>query len=219
MAINPNDITTVQVKELPPNPFSGSDNIPHEVGDILSRGTIDEFVAYIRSQAPEARPYECKIIFAPNTTYITDNFDMNPSATQGLGKPDGLWAGWAICNGNNSTENADGQTLIGYGAVYSTILQSLGEKDHTLSVSEIPAHYHHTPGSNFKSFVGGAGDITGNVSSATGGDTGNNTQIGVVNLGTSYDTGGVALEKTIGGGLAHNNMQPSLVVLIIMKLP
>lgn len=219
MAINPNDITTVQVKELPPNPFSGTDNIPHEVGDILSKGTLDELVAYIRLQAPEARPYECKIIFAPNITYITDNFDMTANSTQGIGKSEGIWNGWAICNGNNGTQNVDGQTLIGFGAVHSTILQSLGEKEHTLTISETPAHYHHTPGSDFKSFVAGAGDLGGNTSSATGGDTGNNTQLGVVNLGVNYDSGGAALEKTIGGGLAHNNMQPSLVVLIIMKLP
>lgn len=42
MAIDPNIVTTVRVGELPPNPFTLSDKIPHEIGDTLFRGTVQQ---------------------------------------------------------------------------------------------------------------------------------------------------------------------------------
>lgn len=42
MAINPDIVTTVRVGELPPNPFNLSDNIPHEIGLDLFRGTVQQ---------------------------------------------------------------------------------------------------------------------------------------------------------------------------------
>jgi microcystin-dependent protein len=217
MAINPEEITTVQVNELPPAPFSDSSMLAHAVGDILSRGTIAELVTFIQSKLL-ARPYELKVLVVDNS-YINDNFDMTVGATQGIGKVGGLWETWAICNGNNGTENLDGQTLIGFGANYPTLKTFLGSATHTLTTAQMPAHFHHTPGSVFKSFVSAAGDKTGNVSSATGYDSGSNTELAIGNLSTNYNSGGAALEQTVGSGQAHNNMQPSMVVLMIMKLP
>lgn len=40
--IDPNEITTARVGELPPAPFELSDNIPHEIGDTLFRGTVQQ---------------------------------------------------------------------------------------------------------------------------------------------------------------------------------
>jgi hypothetical protein len=47
MAINPNDITTVRVGELPSAPFSATDLIPHEVGAQLKKGTLQDMATFI----------------------------------------------------------------------------------------------------------------------------------------------------------------------------
>lgn len=196
MAINPSLTNTVQTKDLPPSAISLTDNFAHEVGDILSRATIQELVDFIRSNSVSYN-YEIKYIRAPNSAYITDNFDMTPGASQGLGKLSGIWPGWAICNGNNGTDNLDGQTLIGYGAVKATVGQFLGAETHTLTIGQIPSHSH-------------------NVAYNTNDAGGSGAQRTLDNSGTS-----TAFNATtsIGSGQAHNNMQPSMVVLIIMKLP
>lgn len=45
--IDPNEITTIRVGELPSEPFSLTDNIPHEVGTGLKRGTLEELSMFI----------------------------------------------------------------------------------------------------------------------------------------------------------------------------
>src|SRR4051812_44209410 len=42
--------------------------------------------------------------------YLAANFDGT-----GLGLTNGLWPGFAICNGNNGTKNRNGRVGIGYG--------------------------------------------------------------------------------------------------------
>lgn len=198
MAINPALINTVQVKDLPPNPISLTDNFPHEVGDVLSRATIQELIDFVRSNSVSF-PYEIKYVRAPDIEYITDNFDMTIGATQGIGKVGGIWEGWAICNGNNGTDNFDGQTLIGWGANYATVGQFLGEKEHILTVDEMPSHSHNV---DIAFDGGGAVDMQSYVNSS-GSDERFIPQP----------------SSSTGGGEPHNNMQPSVVVLIIMKLP
>lgn len=219
MAIDPALITTVRVGELPINPITLTSKLAHEVGDILSQATVQGLVTFLQAQTT-AQQYEIKVLRPPGdgSAYINANFDMSIGSTQGIGKTDGLWAGWAICNGNNGTDNMDGQTFIGYGANYNIVGDFLGTEEETLSVSQIPPHYHHTPGSDFKGFVSGSGDLGGNTSSGSGYDSGGNSELAIGNLGTNYNALGAALEKTIGGGQAHNNIQPSGVFLMIMKL-
>lgn len=48
MAIDPNNITTVRVGELPPAPINLSDKIPHEVGTDLTRSTVQELADFIK---------------------------------------------------------------------------------------------------------------------------------------------------------------------------
>lgn len=197
MAIDPNLITTVQVSELPPAPFLPESILAHQVGDILSNGTIQQLVDYVRAQS-FSQPYEIKYLRPPNNQYILDNFDMNPGANQGLGKTDGLWNGWAICNGNNGTDNTDGQTMIGYGANYSTIGFSKGEEEHILTISEMPAHNHTM-------------DSVKQYNNSFGTN-------GFYDRSQGASSAGLSTENR-GGGQAHNNMQPSRVVLMIYKLP
>lgn len=94
-----------------------------------------------------------------------------------------------------------------------------GSKTHTLNINEIPPHFHHTPGSVFKSFVAGATDFGNSSSTGIVSDhIGDNSEIAVGNLASHYNSGGNALEKTIGGGQAHNNMQPYIVTLFIQRI-
>lgn len=217
MAIDPTQITTVQASELPPASPTNESILMHQVGDILSRMTLAEIIAFISSNA-NSKQYEIKYIRSPNPAYITDNFDMTPGENQGIGKIDGLWDGWAICNGNNGTDNLDGQTLIGFGANYGTVGEFTGAKTVTLSKDQMPAHTHHKEGSVFNAFVANSAAFGNNSSSNNGYDSGNATELAIGNLGTNYGAAGSALEQSSGGGQAHNNMQPSMTILIIMKL-
>lgn len=200
MAIDPALITTKQVSELPPNPLALENLFPHQVGDILSQATIQQLVDYVRSQSL-SQPYEIKYIRVPATEYITDNFDMAIGANQGLGKVEGLWNGWAVCNGNNGTDNLDGITLIGWGANYNTIGQFVGEAEHTLTIPELPV----------VSPINGSGIQKGGTFGGTGG-------ISLADTGTGNYAPGQFIQP-FGGGQSHNNIQPSMVVLAIMKLP
>src|SRR3990172_7309905 len=106
--IDPNLITTIRVGELPPSVFSLTDNIPHEVGTDLKSGTIQQLLDFLR---PLVGKLQFEVVrMSVNTQYITDNFDIT-----GLGT--NLCLGFAICNGNNGTENLDGRSGIGYGTV------------------------------------------------------------------------------------------------------
>lgn len=50
------------------------------------------------------------------TTDIPTYFETN-----GLGKTNTPYQGWAICNGNNGTTNDDGSVTIAYGSTYNTM--------------------------------------------------------------------------------------------------
>lgn len=182
---------TKQLNELPPLPISGTDNFAHEVGNILGRATIDELVAYMRSEL-SAVQYEVKYIRVPNNDYITDNFNMTVGATQGLGLTGGLWSGWAICNGNNGTDNLDGRALIGYGALYNTVGQMVGYADATLV-----SHTH------------GLSGIRNNT---------NNTFLnGFYDRASGGASTGIRTDSTGTDG-TNKNIPPSMVILAIMKL-
>lgn len=203
MAINPADVTTVQVGELPPLALSLSSIIPHEIGGVLHKSTVQDLVNFINGQS-EVKQYELKLIRNPTSAYITDNFDMAVSPTTGLGKAGGLWEGWAICNGNNGTDNLDGQTLIGQGATYPTVGTFLGSKD-----AVVVSHVHKSVANV---------DATGNF------DPTLKYTAGIRATGNGYALQGTATApghgetNSAGESGAGKNMQPSMVILIIMKL-
>lgn len=125
-----------------------------------------------------------------DTSFITTYFDVT-----GLGLVDTQYEGWAIMNGNNGTSNDGGLVSIGYHAsTYPTLGATGGEKDHTLIVSEIPAHTHGIKTVN-KNAAGSGSERT---VSSTG--------------------AGTEATESIGGGLAHNNMQPYRVHLKIKRI-
>lgn len=187
--INPNDITTVRVDQLAPDSISLTGIFPFETLDdqTLKKATFAELIAFIALQT-SALQFEVKRM-SVTQAYIDDNFDVT-----GLGI--NLCAGFAICNGQNGTENLDGLVGVGFGTVQNNIGGFGGEKEHTLTIEEIPAH-NHLINEVYNE------DIYG-------------TKVG--SGGGTIESTGTQTTATKGGGLAHNNMQPYIVQLYMMKL-
>jgi hypothetical protein len=141
--------------------------------------------------------------------YVAANFDSTGKGIAGTERE-----GWAICNGNNGAEDLRGYFLVGYDdrnvdpvnniwdIIYNTVGATGGEKKHTLTTSEMPAHGHSI---DYK-LNGTDGTPNGHLlpGNVTGEDNG----------------GGVdatAIHQT-GGGLAHENRPPFRVKVFIEKI-
>lgn len=148
MAINPNDITTIRVGDLPSSAFSLTDKIPHEVGTDLKQGTIQDLIDFI---SPFVNAIQFQVItLHVNSAYIAANFD-------GTGLGINLMAGYAICNGNNGTLNKDGRVGIAYGATKNVIGQFGGAttSNVTAQISGFAeADHHPDTGDSGKLLVG-----------------------------------------------------------------
>jgi microcystin-dependent protein len=149
-------------------------------------------------------------------------------------------AGWLLCNGSAVSRTTyaalfavvvttygagDGSTTFnlpdlrsrsvigaGQGAGLSnrTLGQTLGEETHTLTTSEIPPHTHTiTDPGHSHTYT-----RVNNPSSGFG-DNASNQSFSTANTSTS--TTGISINNSGGGGQAHNNMQPSLVLNSIIK--
>jgi hypothetical protein len=123
MAINPANITTIRVGQLPTGVIELTSNIPVENDTNLERITGQELVDFININA-NAFQFEIKDLWV-SQAYIDTNFDSS-----GLGIL--ICDGWAICNGLNGTPNLDGLVSIGYGQNYNVIKAVGGSKDAVL---------------------------------------------------------------------------------------
>jgi hypothetical protein len=193
MAINPADITTVRVGQLPPDLPTLESNIAHELGDILYKCTIQELVDLLSLNVGTLQ-YEVKTLYV-NQEYIDNNFDET-----GLGT--NLMLGYAICNGDNGTPPMDGLVSVGYGTNYNVIGGFGGSKD-----AVVVAHTHGQRTSSGNGFdlpqikISGGGTTTG-----VAGDTSSaGTRMQVMTDETGIDG-------------TNKNMQPYIIALKIMKL-
>lgn len=205
MAINPNDITTIRVGELTPAPFSLTDNIPHEVGTDLTRGTIQELIDFI---TPFVNAIQYQVItLHVNSAYIAANFD-------GTGLGTNLMLGYAIVNGQNGTINKDGRVGIAYGATNNVVGQFGGSKDAVLL-----SHYHYQYVNEVNTGDNGDGLVVSDrgVARATSHKDGYNYEMG---FGGSVGVDSATLGRTSTAGVSGvgKNMQPYLVELQVMKL-
>ena len=124
---------------------------------------------------------DIKVIKA-NATYLANNFEVD-----GLGK--NLRAGWAICNGNNGTDNLQGRVPIHYSADFP--LGTVGGSKDAVVVE----HSHSI--SLYSNSDFGSGRI------AVGGE-------GIEGIIPNTDSVGVSGK--------NKNMQPYLATVYIMKL-
>ncbi len=149
MAINPSEITTIRVGELPTGSITVDSKIPVENGTDLQQVTGQQIVDFINTNS-NAFQFEVRDLWV-NQTYIDTNFDET-----GLGT--GIMEGWAICNGQNGTPPMDGLVSIGYGNNYSVIGAFGGSKD-----AVVVSHSHNVAirggaaGSGFATLNDGTG--------------------------------------------------------------
>jgi hypothetical protein len=175
-------MTYQEIRDLIDLNLSSGSKIPAVNHRAVEYALLD-FIQSSASQSGDVKRVKSDI------AYLNDNFEVN-----GLGK--NLRLGWAICNGNNGTDNLAGRVGVGYGIGYSALGTLAGEDKHTLLKTELPNITVRARGSN-----------------ADNGDTGNLFVTANVQENTGLD-----LIVNAGGGLSHNNMQPYIINLYIMKL-
>lgn len=119
---------------------------------------------------------------------------------------------------------AAGKTLVGLDAGdtdFDTVLETRGSKIHTLTVDEIPSHTHvqnpHTHVQNAHQHTGITASNTVATSGANPGrGTGTQGTIATTNA-TAVNQDATAVNQNTGGGAAHNNIQPSIVVYMFRR--
>jgi len=120
MPINPAEISTIRVGELPVGSIGLESKLAVENGTDLEQVTGQDLVDFVNTNS-NAFQFEVRDLYV-NQAYIDDNFDVT-----GLGI--NLMTGWARCNGQNGTPPMDGLVSIGYGTNYSVIGAFGGSKD------------------------------------------------------------------------------------------
>ena len=139
------------------------------------------------------------------------------SGKNNVSSPD-LPDGWQVCDGTNNTPDLRGRFVVGYSssAPFNEIDASGGEKEHTLTVDEMPSHGHsitdpghehietmstHTVHSDYNGAIHLTYGGTQNPSPST----------------TASATTGITIDPS-GGGQPHNNLPPYYVLAYIMRI-
>ena len=113
-------------------------------------------------------------------------------------------SGWVLCNGQNGTPDLRDKFVLGAGNNY-TVGDTGGEKEHALTIDEMPNHTHSVTASFTASRLGyGSNDYVKYANNSTDGSWGN------VSLNN------ISIDST-GGGKAHNNMPPYYALCYVMK--
>lgn len=128
MSINPENITTIRVGELPQGSISLTSKIAIENGTTLYRTDIQGLVDFLNINVG-TRQFQIIELWV-NQAYIDDNFDNT-----GFGI--NLCEGLAICNGQNGTPPMDGLVSVGFGTNYNVVGAFGGSKD-----AVVPSHSH-----------------------------------------------------------------------------
>lgn len=114
----------------------------------------------------------------------------------------------------------------GSGLTPRALGHALGEELHLLTTGEIPAHNHGAAFAGTQQTIGlnqtdiwRGGTSSGQLGAGTGG-TGNNQPLNAVaqNPNFTYTPAGTVSTTNTGGGAAHNVMQPSVFLNVMIKL-
>ena len=120
--------------------------------------------------------------------------------------------GWVVCDGTNGTPDLRGQFVMGTSANHA-LGSTGGEEQHTLSSNEMPSHSHTVNDPGHAHGVSGSvaqPNLSGPAWSSAPGNGPN------YNLTTNRSTTGITTQS-MGGGSAHNNLPPFVVLYYIMK--
>jgi len=201
MAINPADITTIRVGELPTGAISTTSKIAIENGTDLYQITGQDLIDWANINVG-TRQFQVIELWV-NQTYIDDNFDVT-----GLGI--NICEGLAICNGQNGTPPMDGLVSIGYGTNYSVIGAFGGSKN-----ASLPKHRHF----EFTTDLEDGADVdiltTSKVARRMTGSGGQDYRLQPSTTGADATVG---LSSEVGVDGTDKNMQPYIVLLKCMKL-
>ena len=171
--------------------------------------------------------YANKAASADTAAAVPDGSITASKLATGLAVPPGtivMWCGtqipqgWALCNGQNGTPNLRNQFIVGAGDEYQ-VGATGGEKNHRLTVPEMPNHSHgvNDPGHGHTAGVaigwGTAGPNAGwGRLDTSGGHPGQGWATWV-----NASSTGIWLSNS-GGDQAHENRPPYYALCFIMKL-
>lgn len=99
--------------------------------------------------------------------------------------------GWYLCDGTNGTPDLRDRFVVGAGSEYS-VGATGGEKEHTLTIEEMPSHTHNVM------------NVPGNSGS-------------YANQGSSNGATRTLVTTATGGGQPHENRPPYYALAFIMK--
>jgi microcystin-dependent protein len=170
---------------------------------------------------------------------VTGAFNLIPSGSIIMWSGTIVPIGWLICDGTNGTPDLRGRFVLGSGT--GSTLSKLtdrklgdkgGEENHTLTVNEIPSHYHqmytvyHTENTDYKySIYDSNGTLSstsndefkGNKHKGSKGGTDMDNTMHTELVGTSGKIGVPGTAPIDNPNQAHNNMPPYYVLTYIMK--
>ena len=135
-------------------------------------------------------------------------------------------AGWHLCNGSNGTEDLRGRFIVGHNpddVDYDTVGNTGGEKEHTLTVDEMPAHNHtagSTPAGSHNHNTDNTNGMVRETGAYTTGISTDNTlnEIDVIHAYPLDYDGSHQHTITVqnkGGGQAHENRPPYYALAFI----
>lgn len=122
------------------DPVQFTDGIPRNVHNIrkivVENTTVSSSLPEYKDFVPAGKYFkgEVRTVVMDSTEYNAKFVTTGPTA--GLGQKE--YTGWAVMNGNNGTVNDAGRVEVAFGTGYTTLGATGGEKDHVLTIPELP---------------------------------------------------------------------------------